>query len=83
MSELQTVEVRFKGERLASFIDQAGEGEPTMYTLYRTPERLYVVYIAEMGEGGLAWLEAGHLGEGLPLARIRALWPELTEGAGV
>ena len=62
MNEQHTVEVRFRGEMLATYIDLSGA-----YTLYRTPEGLYRVHIDE-GEGGLAWLESGHIGNGLTAA---------------
>ena len=74
MSEMPTVEVRFPGEKLTTHV--AGED---VYTLYRTPEGLFRIHIAE-GEGGLAWLESGHYGEGLEERRVRALFPELVAG---
>jgi hypothetical protein len=77
MSMLQTVEVRFRGEPLATVPAEAGT-----YTLFRTPEGGYIVHTDE-GEGELAWLEAGRDGRGLTEAQIRALWPELYEAAGL
>ena len=69
MNELQAVEVRFRGEKLATRTDGAD-----VYTLYRT-EELYRVHIDE-GAGGLAWLESGHLGNGLTEAQLRRVFPE-------
>ncbi len=77
MSKLQTLEVRFEGEQLATVPTEAGT-----YTLFRTPEGGYIVHTDE-GEGELAWLEAGRDGRGLTEAQIRALWPELYEAAGL
>ena len=72
MSEMHTVEVRFRGEMLATYIDESGA-----YTLYRTPEGLFRIHIDEDdGEDGLAWLESGHLGNGLTAAQLRTLFPE-------
>jgi hypothetical protein len=70
MSEQHTVEVRFRGEKLATRTDGAD-----VYTLFRTPEGLYRVHINE-GEGGLAWLESGRNGTGLTAAQVRTLFPE-------
>ena len=71
-NELHTVEVRFLGEMLATYLDLSGA-----YTLYRTPEGLYLVYIDEDdGEGGLAWLEAGRTGSGLTEEQIWREFPE-------
>ncbi len=70
MSELQSVEVRFRGEKLATHVDGAD-----VFTLYRTPEGLYRVHIDE-GEGGLAWLEAGRNGDGLTEAQLLKVFPE-------
>ena len=70
MSEMQVVEVRFRGEKLATHTDGAD-----VFTLYQTPEGLYRVYIDE-GEGGLAWLEFGHYGTGLTEAQLRRVFPE-------
>jgi hypothetical protein len=72
LSQLQTVEVRFPGERVASF----SSGIAT-YTLYRTPESLYRVHIEE---GERAWLESGRDGEGLPEEFARRSFPELFQG---
>jgi hypothetical protein len=74
MSELHTVEVRFRGEKLATYTDDSGA-----YALYRTPEGLYRIHIDE-DEGELAWLESGHLGNGLTAAQVRTLFPEFVAG---
>jgi hypothetical protein len=55
--QLQAVEVRFRGERLAEDTKVSG-----VCSLFRTPEGGYVVHI---DEGELAWLEAGRDGWGL------------------
>jgi hypothetical protein len=76
-AELQRVEVRFRGERLAEVTEASG-----VYSLFRTPEGGYIVHTDE-GEGQLAWLEAGRDGRGLTEAQIRVLWSELYEAAGL
>ena len=48
MQTVEVVEVRFSGEKLATYTDDLGA-----YTLYRTPEDLYRIHIDE-GECGLA-----------------------------
>jgi hypothetical protein len=68
--ETHTVEVRFRGDKVATHIDSAD-----VFTLYRTPEGLYRVHIDE-GEGGLAWLEAGRNGDGLTEAQLLRVFPE-------
>ena len=70
MDELQAVEVRFRGEKLATHVEGAD-----VYTLYRTPEGLFRIHIDE-GEGGPAWLEGGHLGNGLTEAQLLRVFPE-------
>jgi hypothetical protein len=70
MAEMQTVEVRFIGQRLA---DAMLEG--SLFTLYRTP-RGALFAVANQDEG-LPWLMA------VDERRIRALWPELLEEAGL
>ena len=70
MSEQQTVEVRFAGEKLATHVEGAD-----VYTLYRTPEGLYRVHIDE-GEDGQAWLESGRDGTGLTEAQLLRVFPE-------
>jgi hypothetical protein len=70
MSELHSVEIRFRGEKLATYIDHTG-----VCTLYSTPEALYRIHIDE-GEGEPAWLESGHLGNGLTAAQVRTVFPE-------
>lgn len=73
MNEQQSVEVRFTGEKLATYTDDSGA-----YTLFRTPEGLYRIHIDE-GEGGLVWLESGRSGNGLTGAQVRTLFPELSD----
>ncbi len=75
--QLQTVEVRFRGERLAEVTEAS-----RVYSLFRTPEGGYIVHTDE-GEGELAWLEAGRDSLGLTEAQVRMLWPELYEAAGL
>ena len=70
MSEQHDVAVRFRGEKLVTHTDGAD-----VFTLYRTPEGLFRVYIDE-GESGLAWLESGRSGNGLTAAQVRTLFPE-------
>jgi hypothetical protein len=70
MATLQTVEVRFWGERLADVMLDEG-----IFTLYRTHRGSYLA-VADQDEG-LPWLRA------VDEARIRALWPELLEAAGL
>ncbi len=70
MTELQTVEVRFIGHRLAEAML-----EGATFTLYRTP-RGALFAVAEQGEG-LPWLMA------VDERRIRLLWPQLLEKAGL
>jgi hypothetical protein len=70
MSALQRVEVRFRGEKLAT---ASGADEVSSNTLYRRSDGLYVIY---MDEGDEAWLEDGH-GDGLEEWQVRRLFPEL------
>ncbi len=70
MSEQQTVEVRFAGEKIATHLEGAD-----VYTLYRTPEGLFRVHIDE-GEDGQAWLESGRYGNGLTEAQLLRVFPE-------
>ncbi len=53
----------------------------SVYTLYRTPEGLYRIHIDEGPKS--AFLESGLDGEGLTEERVRTLWPELAEAAGL
>jgi hypothetical protein len=70
MYEMHAVEVRFRGEKLATHMEGAD-----VFTLYRLPEGLYRVHIDE-GEGGLAWLESGLDGDGLTEAQLLRVFPE-------
>jgi hypothetical protein len=72
---IQTVEERFEGAELATYTDPLA-----VYTLYRTPEDLYLVHT---DEGETAWLESGADGEGLTEGQVRMLWPELAEAAAL
>jgi hypothetical protein len=86
MYEVQTVEVRFRGEKLATeTIEDAG-----VYTLYRTPLNDYYVHHVDE-DRGFSWLvthrnrepSTGKLLEGLEDWQVRALWPELASAAGL
>jgi hypothetical protein len=74
MSEIHTVEVRFRGEKLAT-----ATGKVSTNTLYRRPDGLYLVH---MDEGDEAWLEDGH-GDGLEEWQVRRFFPELSTGLDV
>jgi len=84
LSELQTVEVRFRGEKLATVTLEEG-----VYTLYRTPSGSYFVHYDEGEEGaylvtGLSAAKpVGHLREGISEAQVRRNWPELLSAAGL
>ena len=67
----QKLEVRFKGEKLATVRSSA-----SVNTLYRTPDDAYYIYFDEGPDS--AFLE-GELSE----VRVRTLWPELLEAAGL
>lgn len=73
MSELQTVEVRFRGSRLGSYVGLAG----TVWTLYRVADGYYYVHIDDGGEE--ASLEAGRNGIGLSDREVRWLCPGLAD----
>jgi hypothetical protein len=72
---IQTVEVRFEGEEIATYADSLA-----VYTLYRTPEGRYRIYV---DEGETAFLESGLDGDGLTESEVRQLWPELMAEAGL
>jgi hypothetical protein len=84
MTEMQTVEVRFHGEKLATATTEDG-----VFTLYRTPRGDYFVH-NDAGEAG-AYLATGlsaavsreHLQEGISEGGVRRHWPELAEAAGL
>ena len=84
MDELQTVEVRFYGERLATVTLANG-----VYTLYHTSDGSYFVYIDEGAEGAhlvtgeIGERPRGHLNEGISGANVREFWPELLTAAGL
>jgi hypothetical protein len=69
--ETQRLEVRFKGEELATV-----RSSVSVNTLYRTPDGAYYIYFDE-GTGS-AFLE-GELTE----EQVRRLWPEMLEAAGI
>ena len=89
MTEVQTVEVRFRGEKLATFTAHDGPDAGAIYTLYRTPRGDYFVHY-DAGEAG-AYLATGlsaavsreHLQEGISEGGVRRHWPELAEAAGL
>ena len=70
---IQTVEVKFEGEKLATTT-----GAVSTNTLYRTPQGLYRIH---MDEGETAFLESGRDGDGLTEERVRTLCPELAVAA--
>jgi hypothetical protein len=72
MSEMQSAEVRFEGEKLATYTDGSD-----VYSLYRTTEGLYRIHVDE-SEGKQAWLESARSGNGLTAAQVRTVFPELS-----
>jgi hypothetical protein len=84
MEEMQTVEIRFHGEKLATT-----STEDVVYTLYRTPRGDYFVHYDE-GEAGAylvtgmsAAVPNGHLQEGISEKHARSIWPNLLSAAGL
>ncbi len=75
--ERHTVEVTFEGEEVSSFAD-----EHATYTLYRTPEDTYFVYLDARKGGDEAVLEIGHHPHGLSEHGVRVMWPDLWEAQG-
>ncbi len=69
--EIHRLEVRFTGEELATV-----QSPVSVNTLYRTPEGSYYIYFDEGPD--LAFLERG-----LTEEKVRRLWPELLEAAGI
>ena len=69
--EQQTVEVKFQGEEVSSHTDSSA-----IYTLYRVPGDMYVVYV---DKGEEAWLETGG-GKGLQAQQVGTFFPELAAG---
>jgi hypothetical protein len=67
---VQTVEVKFQGERVGSLTDK-----DATYTLYSVPGDLYVVHV---DEGGESWLETNG-GQGLTEAMLGTFFPQLAE----
>jgi hypothetical protein len=84
MSEVQTVEVRFYGEKLATVTV-----EGRVHTLYRVPGDSYFVHIDEGGSGAYivtgtsAGMPYGQLSEGISEAQVRQFWPELSSAAAL
>jgi hypothetical protein len=76
MTEMQTLEIRFSGEELASYRDNRGM---VYRLLYRSDDEHYVVHHDD--PSGPAWLEDGR--DGLTPADIRWGWPELADAAGL
>jgi hypothetical protein len=75
MSEMQTLEIRFSGEELASYRDNRG----VVYRLfYKTDDERYAIHHDD--PSGPAWLEEGG-SMGLTPADIRWGWPELAAAA--
>ncbi len=70
MDEMQSVEVRICGDKLATYIDPSG-----VRKIVQAPEGLFRIHIDE-GASGLAWLEGGHLESGLTAEQVRTLFPE-------
>ena len=70
---MQTVEVPFKGEEIASHTEGA-----QVYRLYRSHDdgALFVYWRDEER----AWLESGRSGAGLKAWQVLALFPELAAG---
>jgi hypothetical protein len=75
MSEMQTIEISFRGERLGSYVDSGG----TTWTLYRMDyphDGLYRIHASD--EDG-AWMESGRSGNGLEDWEVLRDWPDLGE----
>jgi hypothetical protein len=76
MNELQTMEVDFHGEKLATATIDDGA-----YTLYRVAPGRYYIYM-DHGEGH-RWLASRWKGEEIDDFIVRALWPELLSDAAL
>jgi hypothetical protein len=82
---VQTVEVRFRGEKLSTVTS-----EDRAYTLYHTPRRDYYFVHYDRGEAGAylvtgknAAVPNGHLREGVREKHTRSIWSELLSAAGL
>jgi hypothetical protein len=75
MSEVQTIEISFRGERLGSYVDNGG----TTWTLYRMdyPSDGYYYRIHASDEDG-AWMESGQYSNGLEDFEVLGGWPKFT-----
>jgi hypothetical protein len=67
---VQTVEVKFEGERVGSHTDKN-----TTYTLYSVPDDRYVVHV---DEGDESWLETNGQ-QGLSEGMLGTFFPQLAE----
>ena len=77
---MNTLEVRFPGEELASHRNSRGV---IAKLFYRNDETVFVGYIVHHDDpSGPAWLEDAR-GNGLTAADIRRGWPELADAAGL
>jgi hypothetical protein len=76
MSEMQAIEIRFRGERLGSYVSSGG----TTWTLYRMgyPSEGYYYRIHASDEDG-AWMESGRTGNGLEDWEVLRDWPEFSD----
>jgi hypothetical protein len=72
MSEMQTIEIRFRGERLGSYVDSEG----TTWTLYRGTDGYYRIHASDEAA---AWMEAGRYGNGLEDWQVLKDWPEFSD----
>jgi hypothetical protein len=71
MNEMQTVEIRFPGERLARYTDHVG----ITWTLYRMDYPSEGLYRIHADDGSRAWVEGGRNGNGLEEWEVRWLCP--------
>jgi len=74
MSEMQTIEIRFRGERLGSYTDSIG----VTWTLFRL-DAPYEGYRIHASDDDGAWMEAGQYGNGLEDFEVLGGWPKFTE----
>jgi len=78
MSEMQTVEIRFPGERLGSYTDHIGTTW-TLYSLDYPSEGLFFVHASEAHDEAdgerRSWIEGGCNGDGLEEWEVRWLCP--------
>jgi hypothetical protein len=74
MSEMQTTEIRFRGERLGSYVDNIG----VIWTLFRLDSPYEGYRIHGSDEDG-AWMESGRNGNGLEDWEVLRDWPEFSD----